>query len=157
MSDANNSNNDKSQRELAIRRAEFIKKLKIKVKSSAKTYDQDQLILIETFNTEKNNSVQLVMRRLSQLDSLIEYMNSEYGGHIIPTFSHDLYYQDSLEMGEIIPAIQEYLQDLKNNKYCRQDIKFYCFIIEQHTSFPRQMGLQRVISNATDVSRKYLN
>lgn len=57
MSDANNSNNDKSQRELAIRRAEFIKKLKIKVKSSAKTYDQDQLILIETFNTEKNNSV----------------------------------------------------------------------------------------------------
>lgn len=42
-----NNNSDKPTRtELAIRRAEFIKKLKIKVTCSEKTYDQDQLILI---------------------------------------------------------------------------------------------------------------
>lgn len=101
--------------------------------------------------------MELVMRRLSELDSLIAHMNKQYGGHIIPVFSFDLFYQEKLEIDELVPAIQEYFYDLRNNKYCRQDAKFYCFLIEQHTAFPKQMGFERLLSNATDMSRKYLN
>jgi hypothetical protein len=59
-------------------------------------------------------------------------------------------------MPDIIAAIQDYLLDLKHNKYCRQDAKFYCFIIEQHSTFPRQMGFDQLLSNATDKSMRYL-
>jgi hypothetical protein len=57
----------------------------------------------------------------------------------------------------LVSAVQEYLYDLKSNKYCRQDAKFYCFLIEQHTTFPKQIGFERILSNATDVSKRYLN
>lgn len=106
---------------------------------------------------EKSCSVELVMRRLSELDSLISHLNRQYGGHIIPTFSFDLYYQSEFDLAELMPAIREYFHDLKHNKYCRQDSKLYCFLIEQHASFPKQMGLERALLNATSVSKKYLN
>jgi hypothetical protein len=100
--------------------------------------------------------VELVMRKLSELDSLISHLNHHYGGHIIPTFPHDLYFQNRLHMPDIISAVQDYLLDLKHNKYCRQDAKFYCFIIEQHSSFPKEMGFDRLLSSATDKSMRYL-
>lgn len=122
----------RTQRELAIRRAEYLKKLKIRVKESHKKIDEDRLIIIETFNTDKNISVELVMRRLSELDCFVAHVNNQFGGHIIPVFKYDLYFQESINMGKLVGDIEEYLNDLKHNKYCRQDLKFYCFIIEQH-------------------------
>lgn len=54
-----------SEKQLAVQRANYIKKLKITVKGSQKTQDFDQLIVIETYNLEKKQSVELIMRKLS--------------------------------------------------------------------------------------------
>lgn len=127
------------------------------MKLSTNVLQEDKLILIETFNTEKNVAVELVMRRVNELDCLVSHINQQYGGHIIPHFAYDLYFQDSFDMESLVLDIEGYLNDLKHNKYCRQDLKFYCFMIEQHTSFPVQLDIGRIISNATDASRKYLD
>ena len=145
------------KQELAIKRSEFLKHLQIRVKSSQKTTDRDQLIAIETFNTHTKQNIEIVMRKLSELDFLVEYLNNQYGGHIIPFIKSDLYFQKNLNMEELTPTISNYLNDLRHNRYCRQDSKLYCFLIEQSVTFPNQLSYNKIMNSATDFSRKYLS
>lgn len=88
-----------------MRRAEYIRKLRIQVVLSDRKLEEDRLISIKTYNTETNMPVELVMRRLTELDSLVAHMNSQYGGHVIPTLNYELYFQDSIRMDELVPDI----------------------------------------------------
>lgn len=52
-----------------------MKNIKIKVQLSEKIIDEERLITIETFVVDNNKGIELVMRRLSELDTLVTHMN----------------------------------------------------------------------------------
>lgn len=78
------------------------------------------------------------MRTLDDLDSLSAHMVQHYGGHIIPVLSQSVLSNKDLEGSN--NDIQNYIVALQRNKYCRQDIHFFCFLIEQKVVFPKQQA-----------------
>lgn len=111
---------------LSVRRSEYLKGLRITSKINHRTKDLQNLISIETFDIQKQTIVELVMRNIHDVESLSLYIVNQYGGHIIPVFKPDASEKD---IDLLNAKIQKYLNALQRNKYCRQDPRFYCFLI----------------------------
>ena len=97
----------------------------ITVKPIEKTSNQDQLIVITTTRKDTNKVVVMNIRKLSELDHLVQHINNHYGGHLIPFIHSDLYFQQNIQMEKLTPIIQDYLNDIKVHAICQKDIKFY--------------------------------
>ena len=115
------------EKELSCRRSEYLKKLRITAKIAYKTKDMEPLISIETYNPEKRQNIEFVMRTIHDLESLSVHIVSTLGGHIVPVLKPSVLTEKDLTISS--KHIHDYLVALQRNKYCRQDTKYFCFLL----------------------------
>lgn len=97
------------------------------------------------------------MRKILQVEYLVQDMNEKYGGHIIPVLDLNHSFKRKQGLPEIILQIGQYLNDLASSPITAADPKLYEFLLHQEVSFPNIERYDKVLSDAAVLSRRYLN
>ena len=93
--------------------------------------------LICTFDTETTRCLQVTVRRMLQVEYLVQYITEQHGGHIIPVLDlNNIFVKEKDEEAERLPKISEYLNDLLKNPHCNRDPKLFEFVFQQEVHFP---------------------
>lgn len=66
-------------------------------------------------------------------------------------------YERGIGVDQLMDQVEAYLEEIRNNHTCCQDAKYYCFLFEQAMVLPREQSYAKVLVNASNMSRKYLN
>lgn len=68
----------------------------------------------------------MTVRRVLQVEYLIEYMTDKHGGHIIPVLElYNIFKTEVVDESDLFKKIGEYLNDLLKNPHCKLDPKLY--------------------------------
>ncbi len=81
---------------------------------------------------------------------------AQYGGYIVPVPCGGLF-KGGMDLARLMREVEEYLEDSKNNEHCECDAKLYCFLLEQPMRLPHVETYTKVLSSASNMSKKYLN
>lgn len=135
--------------------------LYVRMREYGVAQDGELVLIITTYrgNQEQHDEgslVQKVERRLSEFGNLASYVVSQYGGYIVPV-PHKRMFRTGTPLDEVLLLAEDYAEDLRANEHCGRDSKVYCFLMEQPMMLPRVEYYTRVLSSASNMSKKYLN